>query len=488
MATLSGHWTRYWSMWCISPSDNRKRYQNKDITSAKAFCTQALSEQKGEKAKALSPTSQPRDIQHALLSLFKNTDSPQEHRAHAGLCLRCYVSDPILKACQKIDSLFSGNKAFSYQDLLPFVLNDDGQSLVILDDDYKSQRVIAGSNRRQSSSFKIFSVEVLRTYKDGLSSSMSLDNWAFLRTKQHPELKKFLSEFGFQSFSDWTLLNRIQENQKERLTGADRLIVEAFHAVYRRDRRAQKQFSRCKDPTAKQLAEMNTYLHTKDLHFGSSSELFKALKQIAAQLRAFDIWNAREPLEIKDVETGSYRLRADLPADTTDELEIEEQDFLSFLEQQLAIALTTAIEQAVQNQITRLKKSKKYSPFAASYRLGLQRYYKEGISLKDIGPQLGTSSWDQTRRILNPGELLSGVRRLMAQQLLAPILHKAQEKDLVSTPAEPSYLKMLMEQIEDFLDRKLFTEAISETKAGKNRSLNSAYAQALIHYLDCSTQ
>ncbi len=487
--------SRYWQMWCIGLGSGRWRYRRTELSPAQMFCQQAQFLDRlsiGSSAAGTLSISEHQTIQKALLLQFlgRHSDAPEALRqsAGAGLCLRCYVSEPIFKACQKIDRLFSGNKAFSYQDLLPFVLNDDGKSLVVIDSD-KNQRVLDERDRPQPSTFKIFAVEVLKTYKANLGSKMSLNNWAFLRTKQHPELKDFLAEFGFKPYSDWTLINRIQVNQIERLSERDRCLVDAFHAVYRRDRRQNSQVGRCKDPNAQQLAEMSRQLTVRGVTFESDRDLLKALGQVAQQLRQFDIWQAREPLEVKDMETGGYRLRVDMPTeDTFDESEIEEQDFLSFLSQQLAVTLDAAIEQAIQTKLAKLQKSKKYAPFSASYCLGLRRYYKEGISLKEIGEQIGTSSWDQTRRILNPGELLSQVRLLTAQQILAPILQKAQAKGLTAAPAEPSYLKTLMEQIEAFVDAKLFSAAASEIKAGKNRSLDSEYAQALVKHLDRSAR
>lgn len=490
MSNLFHTSAQYWNLWCINPGDNRLRYQHKSIALAKIFLKQQLS--KNETA-AVSPEVSPLAVQEGLLWQFKSLSQaanakPAEIQTHAyaGLCLRCYVSTPILKACQKIDSLFSGNKRFSYQDLMPFVLNDDGQTLVVVDGS-QVQQTMSEMGELNPAAFEVFSVEVLKTYKSDRANSMSLDNWAYLRTKQQPELKRFLAEFGFQSFSDWTLLNRIQVHQLERLSEREQAVAEAFHGVYRRDRRIQKQVSRCKDPTPAQLVEMNQALEPAGMAFGTIAELLNALKRMAQQLRTFDIWQAREPLEVRDVETGEYALRVDLPAETTDELEIEEREFLDFLQQQLAIALTQAIEQAVKGKISKLKKSKRYSPFAAVYSKGLQRYYQEGLSLKDIGAQLGMNNWDQTRRILNPGELLSQVRQLTAQQLLAPILKAAQAKGLATTPADPTYLRTLMEQIEAFIDSKLFTEATSEIKAGKSRSLDSDYAKALLQHLNQSS-
>lgn len=477
--------SKYSTIWCIDPSDRGRRYQRKPLSAARAFLEKQLSAGSLDKTTLLAEES--RTVQTTLLSQFRENTSKEappgklRQQAQAGLCLRCYISEPILRACQKLASLFSGNKSFSYQDLLPFVLNDDGNALLLVNE--TEQVIVDDSEQLKPATFKVFSVEVLRTYKHTSTASVSLDNWTFLLTKQHPELKRFLSEFGFQNFSDWTLLNRIQVNQLERLSARDNCLVEVFHAVYRRDRRKQKQTGRCSDPTEQQLTEMRALLQPHSITIDHSAELLKALKQIAQQLRQFDIWQSREPLEIKNRETGDYALRVDLPAEAEDESAIEEQEFLDFLRQQLYVSLARAIEQAVQKRLAKLKKSKKYAPFAAAFSPGILRYYQEGLSLKEIGAELGTKNWDQTRRILNPGELLSQVRSACLQGLLAPILKKAQAKGLAATPADPSYLKNLMEQLEAFIDTEIFAAAASELKAGKNRELNSEYAQRLTGYL-----
>lgn len=473
---------QYWNMWCISLSNERLRYRQQAIPAAQTFCEMQLEDTQPDSKQTT------RRFQSNLFSQFRLQAEPKTdtqriiQSAQAGLCLRCYVSNPILRACQKIDSLFSGNKAFSYQDLLPFVLNDDGKKLVLVDTEDQAQLVL-DNGQIKPSAFKLFSVEVLKTYQDHASSSMSLENWTFLRTKQQPELKTFLSEFGFQPFSDWTLLNRIQVNQRDRLSARDQQIVDVFHQVYRRDRRKQGKFNRCANPNDAQLAEMNGLLAKTRADFKDPQELLGALKQVAKQLRAFDIWQAREPLEIKDIDTGDYTLRRDLPAVTLHEEALEEQDFITFLSQQGALSLANAIAQAVQDRLAKLKKSKRYLPFASCYVPGLLRYYQEGISLKEIGAQLGMNNWDQTRRILNPGELLSQVRSLVNRQLLALTLEKAQTKGLIATPPEPDKFKQLMEEMEFFLDDKYFAAAAAELKAGKNRALESDYAQRLIDYL-----
>ncbi len=464
--------SRYWHICRISLKNERVGYEYRLVPLAEEFCQQKV------------PKSQTRDMQAFLLSYFHAKNSAKVDvatSAQAGLCLRCYVSDPILKACQKIDSLFAGDKSFTYKDLLPFVLNDDGKTPIILDSDRRTQLFLDENNKAKTSAFRFFTVEVLRTFNAESRSSMSLDNWAYLQTKQNSELKDFLSEFGFQHLSDWALMNRARPKQLERLSVRDRHLVEVFHAVYRRDRQKQRQVGarKCPDPTSAQLQEMLKILQQRGVLINTPAELTKELKLLATQLRQYDIWSYREPLEIQDPDTGGYTTRRDLPTDSQDELDVEQREILEFLHEQLKLALVEAIQQEISDRITYLQKSKKYAPLSQQFIPGLQLYYCQGMSLKDIAPKLGMSSWDQTRRILNPGELLSKVRTLTVQQVLEKTLEKARVMGLTKIPPEPDYLKIVVEQIEAFADEEIFQEAAEEIRAGRSRSMDSLYAQEL---------
>jgi hypothetical protein len=97
---------------------------------------------------------------------------------------------------------------------------------------------------------------------------------------------------------------------------------------------------------------------------------------------------------------------------------------------------------------------------------------------------LGMTSWDQARRVLNPGETLNNVRALAVQQFLDKMLEKAQGMGLTKIPPEPDYLKTLAEQLEAFADEEIFREAGEEIRAGKNRSMNSLYARQLRLYIE----
>ncbi|MEM7553543.1 MAG: hypothetical protein AAF378_05500 [Cyanobacteria bacterium P01_A01_bin.84] len=467
--------SRYWKIWRINPAAEKLGYKQIPVPVAQEFANSQISDLESNNA------------QNVLLSCFNIKKSQVEviNSAAAGLCLRCYVSEPILKECKKIASLFSGEKQFTYRDLLPFVLNDDGQKLIFLDRDGKTQLIVDKGGKIQESAYKFFSVKVLQTFNADLQSRMSLDNWAYLQTKQNPELKKFLSEFGFKHLSDWALLNRTRPKQLERLLAQERYIVEAFHAVYRRDRQQQhnRGSKKCPDPTKFQLEEMLLHLQQRQVWVNTPVQLMKELKRIALQLRRYDIWASRESLDIYDPRNDSYLPRRDLPTSSLDEVDIEQQEFLQFLYNNLYSNLADKIQQEVEANIKRLQKSKRYAPFASKYIQGLQLYYYQKMSLQEIAPELGMSSWDQARRVLNPGELLSKVRSKTVEQMLKSILKKATEKGLTKIPPEANYLKTLTEQIESYADREIFQEAAEEMRAGKNRTMGSTYAQKLRKYI-----
>jgi hypothetical protein len=473
--------SRYWTIWRINLTNQQVGYKQCDLSQARDFFQQQVDHCQND------------DIQSILLGNFYTNHLGEKdliNRGLAGLCLRCYVSYPILKACQKIDSLFSGEKSFSYQDLLSCVLDDDGNKLVILDSDRKTQLVIDEHGVPQTKTYKLFTVEVLRKFKHDSQSSMSLDNWTYLQTKQNPELRKFLSEFGFQYHSDWSLLNRVRSKQLQILTQRSRQLITVFHAVYRRDRRERRQIEvgKCPDPTISQLQEMLTRLQEHDIIIKTTDELKQELKQVGNQLRQYDVWSYREPLEIPDQDTGIHKPRKDLPTVSYDESHLEEQEIIEFLHQQFKLILSDAIAQEISKTIAKLKTSRSYAPLAHKYLPGLQLYYCECRTLKDIVELLSMTSWDQTRRILNPGELLSKVRTLTVQKLLDTVLEKAHTKGLTSIPPEPEYLKTLAEQIENFVDVEVFIEAGEEIRASKNRSLDSLYAQKLRNYLQTQSR
>lgn len=473
---------RYWNMWCIDPAGDRVGFKCASVPTAQAFLqTQQLGDSTRD-----SDTTEDENITISLLSRFQVSTHDAVTRSQAGLCLRCYVSEPILNSCKKLDNLF-GEDHFTYRDLLPFVLNDDGKTMIVLDSDRKTQLALDSDGSSYATACKFFSVQILQTFKPDGSSNMSLNSWAYLQTKQNPDLKKFLSEFGFQQLSDWALLNRTRAKQLRQLAERDCQLIEVFHAVYRRDRCQQHHGTkRCLDPTVLQLQEMVTHLQVRNITI-QHRELITELRRVALQLRQYDLWSYREPLELDDPETGERMLRFDLPHDAGSESSLEQQEqqeLLAFFYEQLQLALVNSIQQAIHNWIIYLRNSKGYTAFADQFVTGLSLYYRQGIALKEIAGLLNMSGWAQARRVLNPGELLSTVRTSTIRQVLHQMLKRAEEKELMPLPAEPDYLENLAEQVEMLADAEIFQEASEEMQAGKNRFMQSVYAQQLCRYLE----
>ncbi len=463
---------RYWQIHRLSISSGQRGYDVRALPMAKTFLEQ--------QASTHLPTE--------LIRLFQTPASPIEIKtqAQSGLCLRCYVSQPIVRACQKLANLFGTAQQFSYRDLLPFVLNDDGRQLVVLSADQKAHLQIDEQNNTQPIAYKAFSIEVIKTYQADSATSMSLDNWTYLKTKQHPELKQFLAEFGFQHLSDWAMLNRVRSRQLASLAERDQHLVKVFHAVYRRDRRQQavKGPKRCPEPTTAQLTEMAAQLSSTVNTFNTERDLLHDLKQIATQLRQFDIWQSREPLDYFDAAAGQYETRSDLPTATITIESGEEQAILTSLHEQLATAFPASLQMVLEARISKLAKSRKYAAFADKLVIGLQHYYRDGRSLKELVPILGMSSWDQARRIINPGELLNQVRAQTLTQLIDHMLEIVQKNALAPWPPTPDYLQQLTEQLEAFADAEIFAAAASEMKSGSYRAFDSHYAQQLLSVLD----
>ncbi|MBV5261727.1 hypothetical protein FLX56_25270 [Synechococcus moorigangaii CMS01] len=465
---------QYWHLYRIS-LQHRQGYHWAPLTTAQTWLEQTTP------ATNLLPEQ--------LLQIFREDKAGYQRRSLAGLCLRCYVSQPILQSCQRLASLFSAHQNFTYQDLLPLVLNDDGQGLILLDESAASHQVrLTDNDQLHPCQFQIFGVEILRSYGAQRDNKLSLKNWAFLKTKQNPEIRAFLSEFGFQSLTDWALLNRARKTQFEQLSPADQTLLRAFHGVYRRDRRQQtKQRTKCQTPTEAQLLEMDAHCVDQGYPSRAPKLLLGDLHRLAEQLRQYDLWRSRESLETYDADSGDYAPRRDLPHETLDEENLEQQDLLQFLHSQLAIAFEESLQISLQEKRQQLAKSKRYKPFADLYFTGLSLYYVQAQSLAEIAPQLGMSSWDQARRILNPGDLLNQVRRQTTEKLLAKLLDLARQKGIITAEPDPNYLSSLCQQLDQFVDQELFAEAAAEIRSGKNRRFDSAYAQKLKHYLSNAT-
>jgi hypothetical protein len=480
--------SRYWEMYIIDAREGRG-YRNQALSPAREFFQNEF-----PKLVGLSKLShqQNQEIQTSLLSCFRGKGSSVNalNRAEAGLCLRCYISYFIKEACIQLVSQFGSNNRFTVPDVLPFVLNDDGRTLLILDD-ARSQLIVDSVGEFRKSSYSFFTVEILQRFEPTLHSNSCLSSWTYYQTRQNQELKKFLLECGLVLLSDWALLNRARPEQLERLGHQEECdLVEVFHAVYRRDRRKPRPLGtgKCSDPTKDQLNEMLSRLQERGANIYSSETLIQSLKRVAKLLRDYEIWGytgtpPTKSLELRDRTTGDI-ISIEFPDEPINNLdEIEYQEWQEFCTQQFQACLQQSIEQGVCEHVDMLRQRPRYAPLASQVKPGLQLLYCQGMSQEAIARQLGLTNQTQVSRVLDPKTLLNRVRFLTVEKLFNSVSEQAKNLGLTKIPPDPDYLSNLMQQIEAFVDEEVFQQAATETRNAKNRSMSSLYAQHLCHYL-----
>ncbi|MBP0016653.1 MAG: hypothetical protein J7647_03745 [Cyanobacteria bacterium SBLK] len=382
-----------------------------------------------------------------------------KQQAIAGLCLRCYISHSIAQACAQLVQQFGATYGFSPRDILPIVLTDTGTDPIVFNNNRRTQAIVNlkdGTLRQNDYSF--FAIDLLRQYNP---AKQSLHNWTYTLTRQNPELKQVLNvEYKLFLETDWALLNQAKSHILERYPDRDRLVIQAFHRVYRRDRRDRGQRGKCKDPSSKQLQEMLAYLLSQAITFESEQDLFDELKQIAANLRT-------EKVNPRIVPTAK--------------LELEELGFLEFLHPWVMEALTIAIATAIPQRLERLAQSRHYQTFTNRFLNGLHLIYSEGKSQGEVAGLLGLTNQSQVSRVLKLGDLILHVRDRAVDRLFQVVLEQLNlEREDLAT--HPDTLNHLMKQIESFIDEAVFNEAAKEFR-GKNRQMQSLYAGALRQYL-----
>ena len=409
--------SRYWTICIIAnPLDENcnltKGNRNKQLTLARNFFEEEFPELKSQTSLSKEENQY---VQLSLWNTFHNQTLEREQRALAGICLRCYVSHAIVKGCEILAKrAFTFNKIpfeTSFENFLAYVLNDDGNTFIVVDSDVKTQLIVKDSGGIQPipKARNFFSVEVLSSYNPNLSnskSSESLDNWCIRRIKQNKELQTFLLEYRVWVPSDWSLLCReIPQSLKaclkngvtpEGFSSANRHFIEVFHAVYRRDRRESRQRGRCSEPTDAQLKEMLSSLEDKGIKL-TSSELIQKFQEIAKILRQdnHSIKTGKPQADSIDVSNSSEDSNDSLS--TLNQLgtennnceDMEEKELRELLNQLSPEALYCAISFRIPQRVEILAAKKPSKAYAEKFVDGLRQYYHEvnHLSLKDIAEQ-----------------------------------------------------------------------------------------------------
>lgn len=483
---------KYWQM-CILPmgKDIKLKHQ-REVSQAKEFFKIQFPHLNG---KNILSKDENKQVQTILWKRFHCRDDIYQS-AMAGFCLRCYVSHGIFITCKTIPHIYnvSAKNLFSYSDLLPLVLNDDGKTLVILGSERKTQYVLNHRDRTIRAIAKegeFFSVNILRKFNPDSSNSESLDSWITRLTRQNKNIKSFLWDFGLGTPSDWKLLSKSTPRFLSALFSIeDQEILRAFQTVYQRDRLLTNQKGRCLEPTVNQLQEMLRML-TLINYNGSQEQLVARLKYIAEILRQDWIYRKNGytktvSTEIYDNSINDYFENPELPIYRDRNPEDVELEKLQITCQKLfQKVLYQTIAEAIGQHIENLKKSKSYKNFATLFPEGLRLYYQENKSLSEIA-KLWKIEWSKARRIFKLENFLSIVQYRTEEIFLDRLLQSLNKYQSTIIYHEPDKLKKIAVEVREFVWDKAFKEAKAELIASKKQIKNSLFTQVICIYLNDS--
>lgn len=396
-------------------------------------------------------------------------------------CLRCFISNQISQVCIQLEAKFGSFHGFTRYDLFPFVLDD------------VSVAGLHNSSRFNKSSYKSFATEILQSFDPERSS---LTTWTHRLVKHHRELNTFLLEHGVYMVSDWAILNDTTPKQLQRifvefhnLTKIEAqhagILLESYHAVYRRNRLKQRQAGvkgQCLPPTIDQLHQIADILYQKSNRFLSPETIMTQLQQIAERLRQYRIYArggtpATESLDNPAPQLRADRLASPFVSDSDDQ--DDQTEFLRFYRQKFIDCLDQGVEQVTHARCSKLQR--KDSQMAQQFLVALELFHCQGKSMGEIAPQVGLQAQFQVSRLLKLKDFRADVRQQMLETLRDRILEKAKAY------TDPEHLRNLEQQVEVALDEqiaKMIHEAETEASIAKNHSSTSLFGRRLCRHLD----
>lgn len=433
----------------INPSGNGSGTVERLIPQAQAFLFSRMSEMSEWQYKTLSDE----DIQCLLFQWWMNSNHP-ELSGMAELCLRSYVSHSIREACLYLASSWLSGSSLRYQDLLPFVLDDDG--------------------RTPLNNYLPFSMHVLRSYK--IQWGYGLREWTKKLVKQHQDLGRLLRQYDIYICSDWAVLNRA--TIKQAASSKDKMILAAYHRIYRRDRLLRYQQgsrSRCLAPSSQQIIEISHDLLNRGLQI-SGEELMEELRLLASYLRQQAFGHSRTYSLDDSMVMGELE---DF-AQHSDSNTLEDQDLerlQQFLDEHLLNCLDSGITRALQELIDVVKKGRR-SHMADKIIPIIDRVYNQRQSLNQISGEMQVNQ-SFLSRVIAPLNLIKEAQHYTCQCLVNLLCERLQSPEWIDMSMQSLNQELITKGVEDYLETKVFKQAKSEIQSGRNRNLSSLYAQQI---------
>ncbi|ARV59867.1 hypothetical protein BZZ01_15615 [Nostocales cyanobacterium HT-58-2] len=401
-------------------------------------------------------------------------DIKSDHRFLAESCLRCYISHQIDQACLDLGVKFGSRHGFTYEDLLPFVLDDEG---------------LLSSNSQQSVPYRSLAMTILQTFDPAKGT---LNTWVTRYVRQHPELKRFLLQHGVYIVSDWALLNdttskRLQQilAQVYQLTEIEIQqtceLLQSFHAVYREDRlkqRIAKTKQPCQPPTSEQLVRIADDLKACTSRTLNPEAILRQLNAIASKLRRYRI--SAQGGTVPTVSFDQPEIQPFVDRAQVDQDDEEKIEFLKYYQNQFIECLDQAILQVISDSISKLQR--KRSSVEQLFITALHLFHCQGQSMSQIAPQIGFQKQYEVTRLLKLNDLRADIRQRLLVMLRSRIVECAKMY------ANSERLQSLDQQVEVILDEQITSiiqEAESEAKNPvRNQPLRGLLARRICSYLD----
>lgn len=390
----------------------------------------------------------------------------QSGEEQAALCLRCFISHQIDQVCRNLSSKFGDRNGFTYWDVLPFVLDDDGRS------------------HPTESLWKT----ILHSFDP---DKASLSTWINLKAKQHPELKRFLLEHGVYLVSDWAILNDTKQNSLQQILSESYYLPDVeiqyssallygFHAVYRQDRlRLRRSGARlpCQPPTVEQLKRISIELYSRTQKSVDHETILNQLKAIASKLRRARILARGGSVQTVSLDEPDMQPVIDQVESSPEDDEV--LDFLKFYQDQFLSCLDSAIAQVIPTVLENFQRRRR--PVEEAFLTALHLFHCQGQSMGEIAPQVGLKKQYEVTRLLKLADLRTDIRQQSLVYLRDRVMDEARFY------ADVGRLQQLEKQVDSILDEQLSsviaeaeTEALSPIR---NQPLRSLFARRLCHYL-----
>lgn len=415
-------------------------------------------------------------IQTRLLEIYQKSSS--ELSLLAQRCLLCWISWQIEQVCLSLDKLFGNNHGFTYQDLLIYVLDDDG-------------------SLHSSNAYKCLGREILETFDPQKSN---LNTWTTRKVKQNRELNKYLLECGLYFVTDWAILNDTKISQlKNILSGfhsltnleieASQKYLEAYHEVYRAERFRQrannKTQGRCHPPTIQQLQKIIEVLKIKGIDNLSTKVVMQNLQNIASHLREYRIHVRNDSfptISLDEKLNENFALIEQIPDPNAENIIVETdvtKTFLAVYRSQFLNCVDEALITVIESRVKKMQK--KDVDKANKFLIGLQLFHCQRISMGNIAKELGLRAQDAVARLLKLKEFRADVRQEILVKLKQKVIELAQK---YSTPKQ---LVTLEAQIAEALEEQItnvISQAEIEATSMQSNCAVSFFSERLCKQLD----